>query len=182
VLPIPNRKPNPSLAELPLAGLIITGASLKAACGLGLSPNRGRWSWRRRLNHRLSGVVGWGRVRAVFHHGLAVALLAAFLQGPFVHTHDDAAGHVHWDDLLHLRLADLPTQEVSLEAPGDGSDARFQDWVSSRGEVRVQLLADLCTPIPYPSLERHAAPRIWKAPRSHDPPWRLNLSPRAPPV
>lgn len=134
------------------------------------------------INPDISAVIVWGLVRRVFHHGLAVALLAAFLQSPFVHTHDDAADHVHWDDLLHLRLADLSTMGLSLEAPDHDSDARFQDWVSSRGEVRAQLLAGPCTPIRSISLQSRPAPRIRKSPRTHDPPWRLNLSPRAPPA
>jgi hypothetical protein len=152
----------------------------------GINPQRGR-SCRilavpLECNSRHSGVVPLLLVGKVFHHGLAVALLAAFLQSPFVHTHDDAADHVHWDDLLHLRLADLSTKGVSLEAPDHDSDARFQDWVSSRGEVRAQLLAGPCTPIRSISLQSRPAPHIRRSPRTHDPPWRLNLSPRAPPA
>ncbi len=118
----------------------------------------------------------------MLHHGMAVALLAAFLQAPFVHTHGDATGHVHWDDLLHLHSKHSSAGSVALDGPDHWSDARFQDWVFSKAEVRVQWVADHCTPLPFPLLESAAVATIWKLPRGHDPPWRLNLSPRAPPL
>jgi hypothetical protein len=118
----------------------------------------------------------------MLHHGMAVAVLAVFLQAPFVHTHGATAGHVHWDDLLHLHSMHSSAEDVALDAPDHCSNARFHDWVSSKAEVRVQLVANHCTPLPFPSLESRTVPLTWKLLHAHDPPWRLNLSPRAPPL
>lgn len=121
-------------------------------------------------------------MREVIHHCLAVALLAAFTQGPFVHAHDGATSHVHWHDLLHLRSWASSTQELSLAAPDHGSGARFEDWVFSKSEDRAPWAAGRGSSVPHASLECRAMPGNRNAPPAHEPPWRLNLSSRAPPV
>lgn len=138
----------------------------------------------------MEGKAPWSSARCarlnlvgrVLHSGVAVALLVAFLQSPFIHAHRDTAGHIHWDDLLHLHSRSSSAEDVGLEAPDHCSDACFRDWVTIKAEVRVQWFDDHSIPIPFPSLDSRTLPLVRHAPQIHDPPWRLNLAPRAPPA
>ncbi len=113
---------------------------------------------------------------------LTVLLLLASAQAPFLHDHPADPGHRHARGITHAHLTKAAAAGPALTAAGDEVAARWLDWVASANDHRDPPLAasDPTVAARIQLAAAGAAPEV--AVRSHDPPPRSPLQPRAPPV
>ena len=116
------------------------------------------------------------------HLGLVASLLLAFVQAPLRHAHTDDPGHAHAKGLSHAHLSDHHSDAPAWDADDHDSDVRMLEWLAGDGTSSVKFVPALPQSVAGFSLVQQASLAPEFAPRSHDPPSRLNLHPRAPPV
>lgn len=117
--------------------------------------------------------------------GIFACLLMAFLQAPFIHTHDHAPDHDHSDGLAHAHFhlnQSVPPGPV-FTAPDAYGTARVDNWFVFEGKPR--LIVDVGLPecvlaLAPPPVCTHGL--IQPVPCNHDPPQILILRSRAPPA
>lgn len=121
-------------------------------------------------------------VRSITHLGVVVILLLSFAQAPFQHAHASDPSHAHAKGFVHAHWSNSSAQSPTWEADDHDSDARAIDWLAGDGSAPVKFVVDLPESITQPVLTIQVAhvPAL-KLPE-YDPPWRLNLNPRAPPA
>jgi hypothetical protein len=116
---------------------------------------------------------------------LSLALLVAFLEAPFLHTHQHEATQRHAGAFLHFHLksAHPVGKNPEFRDLDPNEDAQYQAWFSatttdSGTMVPVVFAAPFSVPIPESSGWSIETPqRI-----GHDPPLLIPRSPRAPPI
>jgi hypothetical protein len=116
------------------------------------------------------------------HPVLVAALLMAFVQAPFVHTHEHVSHHAHPGAVFHFHLHTSGAGDWNLETPAPDGDAHFLDWVAKRESVELAWAADGFESGVEPALTRGERLLTPKRAPACDPPWRFPLIPRAPPA
>jgi len=116
---------------------------------------------------------------------LSLAVLIAFLEAPFLHTHQHEATQRHPGPAFHLHLklthAASKTHEFRGLDPDD--DAQLQSWFSvTPTDSRYITPALLAEPFSIPVLERGRWAVEAPFETGHDPPFLAPRNPRAPPA
>jgi len=116
---------------------------------------------------------------------LSLALLVAFVEAPFLHTHQHEATQRHAGAFLHFHVRSAHPIGRSPEFRGldPNEDAQYQAWFSatatdSGSMIPVIHAEPFSLPAPEPSEWSIETPRR----TGHDPPLISPRSPRAPPV
>ena len=116
---------------------------------------------------------------------LALAMFVAFIEAPFLHTHQHESTQHHPGPVFHLHF---PSIEYGGKGPAIRSlnpddDAQFLSWVSVTPTHLIPaapaLPAEFFT-VPPPELRRWTIDA--RHPRGHDPPPLTTQNPRAPPA
>lgn len=116
---------------------------------------------------------------------LSLALLVAFVESPFLHTHQHEATQRHAGAFLHLHLKSAKAVSRSPEFRGldPDEDAQYQPWFSTTPTDSGSM-----TPVMHGERASLPAPErsecLVEAPLQigHDPPLFCPRSPRAPPA
>lgn len=110
-----------------------------------------------------------------------MALLVSFAQAPFAHLHRRDRDHRHATAMPHSHLRLWSGQHMALNGPDD-DDVHAVDWVVLAQHSAQPLVAEIGEPVmnPAPAVRDKLSPV--PAPRAHDPPGLIILSPRAPPA
>jgi hypothetical protein len=117
---------------------------------------------------------------------MALVVLAAFIQAPFlhIHLHEATQGHPGPFFHLHLKWAHAVSQTPEFQGLNPDDDAQYEGWfratpTTDSGSIHPAVIAEPFSP---------AAPEIagWTVeaplPAGHDPPGRAPLNSRAPPA
>jgi hypothetical protein len=116
---------------------------------------------------------------------LSLALLVAFVQAPFLHTHQHESTQRHAGAFLHFHVRSAHPLGKSPEFRGldPNEDAQYQGWFSATatdsGSMIPVIHAQPST-LPAPELSGWSTETPIRS--GHDPPLLNPRSPRAPPV
>ena len=116
---------------------------------------------------------------------LSLALLVAFVQAPFLHTHQHESTQKHAGAFLHvhLKLATPVSKSPELRGLDPDEDALYEGWFSAPptdlGSMTPVIVAE---PFSLPLPERGGWTVVTPLQFGHDPPPLCSNSPRAPPV
>jgi hypothetical protein len=121
-------------------------------------------------------------LRYGIHFGLIASFLLAFAQAPFSHAHASDPHHKHSEGFAHTHWKDHSSTGPAWKAMNPDSDARALNWIAGDGKSPVKFEAVLREPIVLPVVATRVSRITELTPHNHDPPWRTNLNPRAPPV
>jgi len=121
-------------------------------------------------------------VRGTTHLGVVACLLLSFAQAPFQHTHESDPHHAHAKGFGHAHWNSNSAHGPTWEADNHDSDARMLDWLAGDGSAPVKFVVALPEFITQTVLTVQVTRIPELTPHNHDPPWRLNLNPRAPPA
>ena len=116
---------------------------------------------------------------------VSLALLVAFVQAPFLHTHQHESTQRHAGAFLHFHLKSSHSVGRSPELRGldPNEDAQYQAWFSATatdsGSMTTVIHAE---PFTLPAPEHRGWSTETPLRTGHDPPLLSPRSPRAPPV
>jgi hypothetical protein len=116
---------------------------------------------------------------------LSLALLGAFIEEPFLHTHQHEATQRHAGAFLHFHLKAVHPASMGTEfrALDPDEDAQYQNWFSATptdsGTIAPVILSE---PFSLPAPEHEGLAVETPLRIGHDPPLLCLKSPRAPPV
>jgi hypothetical protein len=124
-------------------------------------------------------------VRSFLSSFLTLAVLTAFAEAPFLHTHQHAATQQHPGPFLHLHLKTAHSVGTGREFRGldPNEDAQYQNWFSTTcpdsGSIAPAIPAERFA-LAAPELIRQPTEAPLKI--GHDPPLLDPQSPRGPPA
>jgi hypothetical protein len=137
----------------------------------------------RRVRKRVCD-INTGAVRPLTAIPVSLALLLAFVQAPFLHTHQHEATQRHAGPLfhLHLKLFHATSRGSEFRALDPDDDALSQSWFADTphdpGSSPVILAVRLGVSAP-----EHSGWTVGPPPQmGHDPPLLCIKNPRAPPA
>ena len=116
---------------------------------------------------------------------VSLALLVAFVEAPFLHTHQHESTQRHAGAFLHFHLKSVHPIGTSPEFRDldPNEDAQFQSWFSATatdsGSITPVIHAEPFT-LPAPELSGWSTETPLRT--GHDPPLLSPRSPRAPPA
>jgi hypothetical protein len=124
-------------------------------------------------------------VRAYQSAVLVLAMFVAFIEAPFLHTHQHESTQHHSGPVFHLHLRSIQHSGNGPEFRGlnPDDDAQFQSWLS----LTPTHLTPVAPAVPaqfftVPALEASRSTVDAPQQRGHDPPPLTTQNPRAPPA
>ncbi len=121
-------------------------------------------------------------MRGILHLGVAASLLLSFTPAPLQHIHQSDPSHRHAKGFVHAHWNSHSTDRPAWEVDNHDSDAWMLDWLAGDGSAPVKFAVALPESITQPVLTVQVTRIRELTPHYHDPPWRLDLIPRAPPA
>jgi hypothetical protein len=124
-------------------------------------------------------------VRASFSILLSLAVLTAFVEAPFQHTHRHEATQRHAGPFLHLHLKSAQSGSTAPEFRGldPNEDVQYQSWFAAAplesAATTAEMLPELFS-IPVLECSGRVAAGVLRT--GHDPPHLTPRNPRAPPA
>jgi hypothetical protein len=115
---------------------------------------------------------------------LSLALLVAFVEAPFHHTHRHEATQRHAGAFLHFHLGSVHPADRSPEFRGldPSQDAQYQAFSATSTDSGTMAPVLYLEPFPVPIPESSGWAVEGSSRSGHDPPLLSPKSPRAPPV
>jgi len=116
---------------------------------------------------------------------LSLAVITAFVEAPFSHTHRHEATQRHAGPFLHLHLksATIPSTAPELRGLDPNEDVQYQSWFAAvpleSAAAAAEMLPELFS---IPTLECSGRVVEGVLRSGHDPPHLSPRNPRAPPA
>jgi len=121
-------------------------------------------------------------VRGLTHLGVVASLLFSFAQAQFQHAHESDPHHAHARGFVHAHWNLGSAHGPVWESDDHDSDARMLDWLAGDGSAPGKFVVALPESVTQPVVTVQSTQMPELTPHNHDPPWCLNLIPRAPPA